>query len=312
MGKLAFVFSGQGAQYVGMGKELYENYPEVSSVFERANTALGFDIKALCFEGDKEILDLTENTQPAIVTVSMAIAEILNKKGIKPDIVAGLSLGEYSALVHSEAIEFEEAVRLVRKRGQYMQEAVPVGVGTMGAIIGLERSVVEEIIDEASSEGIVEGANYNCPGQIVVGGEVKAVVRALEIAKERGAAMAVQLSVSAPFHTSMLELAAIKLSKELGKINIKALEIPVIANVTAELHKLSSVKDMLSRQVKSPVMWEDSIRKLIEMGVDTFVEIGPGKALSGFIKKIDRKLTILNIEDMASLNKTLVKLEGVC
>jgi len=303
--KIAFIYPGQGAQYAGMGKEIYEKYEEAKEIFERADEALGFNISKLCFEGPEEELMKTENTQPAILTVSVALTRVLQKRGVKPDVTAGLSLGEYSSLVLAEALDFEDAVRLVKKRGKYMQEVVPEGVGTMAAILGLPNEEVEEICRIASEVGVVEPANYNCPGQLVVSGEVKAVERAVELAKERGAKKAVVLAVSAPFHCSMLKEAGELLAKELEKVEIKDLKVPVISNVTADYVQKDKVKELLIKQVSHPVFWEQSVRKMIEDGVDTFIEIGPGKTLSGFVKKIDRSRTVLNFEDEESLMKAL-------
>ncbi|ERM92414.1 ACP S-malonyltransferase [Caldanaerobacter subterraneus subsp. yonseiensis KB-1] len=302
--KIAFIYPGQGAQYAGMGKEIYEKYEEAKEIFERADEALGFNISKLCFEGPEEELMKTENTQPAILTVSVALTRVLQKRGVKPDVTAGLSLGEYSSLVLAEALDFEDAVRLVKMRGKYMQEVVPEGVGTMAAILGLPNEEVEEICRIASEVGVVEPANYNCPGQLVVSGEVKAVERAVELAKERGAKKAVVLAVSAPFHCSMLKEAGELLAKELEKVEIKDLKVPVISNVTADYVQKDKVKELLIKQVSHPVLWEQSVRKMIEDGVDTFIEIGPGKTLSGFVKKIDRSRTVLNFEDEESLMKT--------
>jgi [acyl-carrier-protein] S-malonyltransferase len=309
MAKIAFVFPGQGAQYVGMGKELVENFEVADKIFKKASISLGYDMKKLCFEGPEEELRKTENTQPAILTASIAAYEVLKKHGIKPELVAGLSLGEYSALVAANVISFEEAVRVVKARGKYMQEEVPLGVGTMAAFIGLDREKVIEACNRASEVGIVEPANFNSPVQIVISGEVKAVEKAVEIGKELGARKAKVLNVSAPFHSSMLKGAGEKLSKELNKLELHNFETPVIANVTADYYgSVSLVKELLIKQVSSPVLWEDSIKKMIDEGVETFVEVGPGKALSGFIKRVSRKVTILNVEDMASLEKTLTEL----
>jgi len=309
MAKIAFVFPGQGAQYVGMVKELVENFEVADKIFKKASISLGYDMKKLCFEGPEEELRKTENTQPAILTASIAAYEVLKKHGIKPELVAGLSLGEYSALVAANVISFEEAVRVVKARGKYMQEEVPLGVGTMAAFIGLDREKVIEACNRASEVGIVEPANFNSPVQIVISGEVKAVEKAVEIGKELGARKAKVLNVSAPFHSSMLKGAGEKLSKELNKLELHNFETPVIANVTADYYgSVSLVKELLIKQVSSPVLWEDSIKKMIDEGVETFVEVGPGKALSGFIKRVSRKVTILNVEDMASLEKTLTEL----
>ncbi|ABN52169.1 MAG TPA: [acyl-carrier-protein] S-malonyltransferase [Hungateiclostridium thermocellum] len=309
MGKLAFLFPGQGAQYIGMGKQIADEYKSADAIFDEASEVLGFDMKKMIFEGDEETLKITENTQPAILTTSVALLQPVLEKGIKPDVVAGLSLGEYSAHVAAGTMTFRDAVALVRKRGKFMQEAVPVGVGTMAAIIGLDSEAVKECCKKASSEGIVEPANFNCPGQITVAGEVKAVEKALEIAKEMGAKRAMLLAVSAPFHCSMLKPAGDKLAAELERVTLGDMQIPVVTNVTAEyIIDKDKVKDLLIRQVSSSVLFEDSIRNMIEDGVDTFVEIGPGKVLSGFVKKINKEMKTLNVEDIESLNKTLQEL----
>lgn len=310
MGKIAFLFSGQGAQYGGMGKELAMNIEVSKEVFKDADEALGFSISNICFEGSKEELDKTENTQPAILTTSIAALRAIEEKGIKPDVLAGLSLGEYSALVCSGAMEFKEAVKLVKKRGRFMQEAVPYGVGTMAAIIGLDKDVIKDCCIEASKAGIVEVANYNCPGQIVIAGEIKAVELAVEILKEKGAKKAILLDVSGPFHTSMLKDAAEKLYNELEKVKIEELKVPLITNVPAEYVKKEEIKEILKKQVMSSVMWEHTINKMVSDGVDTFVEIGPGKVLSGFVKKVNRRLKVVNIEDMQSLEKAIIALES--
>jgi [acyl-carrier-protein] S-malonyltransferase len=309
VGKVAFLFSGQGAQSVGMGKQIAEAYKSADTIFDQASEVLGFDIKKMIFEGDDETLKITENTQPCIVTTSIACLQPLLEKGIKPDVVAGLSLGEYSAHVAAGTISIGEAVALVRKRGKYMQEAVPLGVGAMAAILGLENDKVVEVCKEASSTGIVEPANFNCPGQVVVAGEVKAVEKAIELAKDKGAKRAMMLPVSAPFHCSLLKPAGEKLAAELEKIELKDMKIPVVTNVTAEyILDKSKVKDLLIRQVSSPVYFEESVRKMIDDGVDTFIEIGPGKTLIGFVKKINKDVKTLNVEDLESLNNTLKEL----
>lgn len=306
MSKVAFIFPGQGAQYIGMGKELFENIEVCKNIFNIADKELNFELSKLCFEGQEEELNITENTQPAILTTSIAALMALKEKGIKCDVTAGLSLGEYSALVCSGAMDFSDAVKLVKKRGRFMQEAVPVGIGTMAAILGLEANDVEEACSEARTAGIVELANLNCPGQIVIAGEIAAVELACEKAKEKGAKRAMLLSVSAPFHTSMLKPAAEKLEIELEAIGFKDMTVPVMTNVTGDYVKnIDDIKPTLKLQVMSSVLWETVIRNMIRDGVDTFVEIGPGKVLSGFVKKIDRKLTVVNIEDMASLNKAV-------
>lgn len=311
MGKLAFVFSGQGAQTVGMGKELAENFDVADKTFDEASAALGFDVKEMIWNGDSETLMITENTQPAIVTMSTAALRVLEEKGIKPDVVAGLSLGEYTAHIASGSLEFADAVRLVKKRGKYMQEEVPVGEGAMAAILALTEEQVRQCCDEASKIGVCEPANFNCPGQIVVSGEVAAVEKCCEIAKEMGAKRAMKLPVSAPFHCSMLTGAGEKLAKELENVEVRDMRIPVITNVTADVvGGKDEIKPLLIKQVSNSVMWEKSVIKMIDDGVDTFVEVGPGKALSGFVKKISKDVAIYNVEDMSSLNKTVEGLKG--
>lgn len=303
--KTAFLFSGQGAQAIGMGKELCENFPVADKVFNEASEALGFDIKEMIWNGDSETLMITENTQPAILTMSVAALRVAEELGLKADVVAGLSLGEYTAHVASGSMEFSDAVKLVKKRGKYMQEEVPVGVGAMAAIIALTPDDVKEICREASSKGICEPANFNCPGQITVAGEKAAVEYACELAKEKGAKRAMLMPVSAPFHCSMLKGAGEKLAAELENVTVSDMQIPIITNVTADyIADKADIKDILVRQVSSSVLFEESLKRMIADGVDTFIEIGPGKALSGFVKRIDKTKTILNIEDMASLEKT--------
>ncbi|MBZ9609703.1 ACP S-malonyltransferase [Clostridium estertheticum] len=309
MSKIAFIFPGQGAQYIGMGKELFQNIEVCKNIFNIADKELKFELSKLCFEGTEDELDITENTQPAILTTSIAALMALKEHGIKCDVTAGLSLGEYSALVCSGAMDFKDAVKIVKKRGRFMQEAVPVGIGTMAAILGLAVNLVEEACSEARTSGIVEIANLNCPGQIVIAGEIAAVELACERAVKKGAKRAINLPVSAPFHTSMLKPAAEKLEIELENINLKDITIPVMSNVNGDYVKgKDDIKGNLKLQVMSSVLWETIIRNMIKDGVDTFVEIGPGKVLCGFIKKIDRKLTVVNVEDMASLDKAVASL----
>lgn len=291
---------------MGMGKDLTDRYKSSSEVFDQASEALGFDLRKMIFEGDEETLKITEYTQPAILTVSIAALKPLMESGIKAAVTAGLSLGEYSAHVYAQTMEFTDAVRLVRKRGKYMQEAVPKGKGAMAAIIGLENELVIECCNQAGAKGIVETVNFNCPGQLVVAGETAAVEEAVRLCTEKGAKRAVVLPVSAPFHSRMMKPAAERLKAELDKIVLSDAKVPVVANVNAEYVTDSrKISDLLVRQVYSPVLWEKSIRNMIAKGVDTFVEIGPGKALSGFVKRIDREVRVFNVENLASLDMTI-------
>lgn len=313
MGQIAFVFPGQGAQYVGMGRELAEAYPAARRRLDEASEALGLDLVRLCFEGPEEKLAETEYTQPALLAVSVACLDVLRQEGLDADMAAGLSLGEYSALVAAGSLEFAAAVRTVRLRGRFMQEAVPLGVGGMAAILGLDTAAVEAVCEEARAAGWVEPANYNCPGQVVVAGEAAAVDRAVELALQAGAARAVRLAVSAPFHTRMLAPAAERLAGVLASVPIAPARIPVVANATAEfVREPEAIRSLLVRQVASPVLWEQSVRRMVAAGADTFVEVGPGRALSGFIKRIDRKLKVLNVEDLQSLGRVLDSLGRVC
>ena len=302
MKSVAFIFPGQGSQYVGMGKELFENFSVAKKIFEEADDTLHFSISRLCFEGPEEALKLTENTQPAVLTTSIAALKVLQaEKGMAPQFTAGHSLGEYSALVASGALSFSEAVKTVRLRGKFMQEAVPVGEGAMAAVLGMEREQVEKICEEVSSGEILTPANFNSPGQIVIAGHSKAVERAIERVKQEGK-KAVLLPVSAPFHSPLMKPAGERLGKALEEISIANLKIPVVTNVEAEINTAKErVKELLVAQVSSPVRWEESMRKMIEKGIEQVLEVGPGKVLSGLMKRIDGRVESKNLEDLQTL-----------
>jgi [acyl-carrier-protein] S-malonyltransferase len=304
MKSIAFIFPGQGSQYVGMGKELYENFSVAKKVFEEADDALHLSISALCFKGPEEALKLTENTQPALLTTSIATLKVLQaEKGLIPQFTAGHSLGEYSALVGSGALTFAEAVKIVHLRGKFMQEAVPVGEGAMAAVLGMEREQVEKICEEVSYGEVLTPANFNCPGQIVIAGHAKAVERAIERVKKDGK-KAVPLPVSAPFHSPLMKPAGERLEKALEEISVSNLRIPVVTNVEAEVNTSKDrVKGLLVAQVSSPVRWEESMRKMIGKGIEQVLEIGPGKVLSGLMKRIDNRIETGNLEDLQTLKK---------
>ena len=302
--KRAFLFSGQGAQYVGMGQELYEQEPIVRATFEEASQALGYDVAELCFtENDR--LNQTEYTQPAILTVNIAFWRLLQEKGYQADVVAGLSLGEYSALVASGALDFKTAVTLVAKRGAFMATAAPQGTGKMVAVMNTPIEVIEEACQKASAVGIVSPANYNTPQQIVIGGEVAAVEQAMAYLTEAGAKRMIPLNVSGPFHTALLKPAAEKLKHELQTVSFQPMTIPVISNTTAQVMQEDQVKELLEKQVMSPVRFYESIATIKDLGVEQVVEIGPGKVLSGFMKKIDKTMTVTRLEDSQTLADTL-------
>lgn len=306
MAKIAFLFPGQGAQKVGMGRDLYDKYPAARAVFEEADKALGFSISEMCFNGPEESLKLTSNTQPALLTVSAAVLAVLEDYSVKPFCAAGHSLGEYGALVAGKAIAFADAVRTVRARGEFMQEAVPVGVGAMAAIIGLDRDKIAEICTRITGTvGLVQAVNFNMPGQTVIAGVTEAVNTACEELKAAGARRALVLPVSAPFHSLLMKPAALKLEKVLENVNFSNALIPIITNVDARETVLAeTLKAKLVHQVASPVLWEDSVLHIASMGVDIAIEVGAGP-LTGFVKKIAPQITAVGIEDEASLLKAL-------
>lgn len=307
MSKRAFIFPGQGSQYVGMGKDLAESFPAARQVFAEADEALGFALSEMCYVGNEEDLRLTANTQPAILTTSVAAYRVMESEGIPaPDFVAGHSLGEYSALVAAGVIDFADAVRTVRKRGTYMQEAVPVGVGAMAAILGLDIHTIEKGCAEAANGEVCSPANINSPSQVVIAGNSDAVDRACEILKGHGAKRAIKLNVSAPFHCELMMPAQERLAVDLADIKYGAFNFPIVHNVDAKASEdPENVAGVLARQVSHPVRWLQTIENLIANGVTTFVEVGPGKVLSGLNRQINRDVTTLNVEDAASLKNTL-------
>ncbi len=303
------MFPGQGAQYAGMGRELAEGFPSVAALFGEADQALGFAISKLCFEGPEEELKLTENTQPALLTTAVGAFKVLSERGLMPDFVAGHSLGEYSALVAAGSLDFSSAVSLVRNRGRYMQEAVPVGEGAMAAILGLDSDAVRAVCERVQESEVVTPANFNSPVQIVIAGHRPGVERAIIEAKSAGARRALLLPVSAPFHCSLMLPAEKRLSEDLDAIDFGDLQFPVVTNVDAQAVRTGSeAREAVRRQTSRPVRWHETVRFLLDSGVDTFIEVGPGKVLTGLLRSIEKSVTMLNAEDEASLGQALATL----
>jgi [acyl-carrier-protein] S-malonyltransferase len=303
---VAFIFPGQGSQAVGMGQEFYEREPDAKAMFDKAGSVLGYDLAALCLQGPVEQLNLTEYTQPALLTVSAIALRLLGRAGIQPCAVAGHSLGEYTAVLSAGGLGFEDAVALVRNRGRYMQEAVEAGRGLVCAVLGMERSAVAEICRAASSLGVVAPANYNAPGQIVIAGEKAAVEEAVRLAKTKGCRKVIPLPVSVPVHTSLMQSAADRLAADVARVPMQDLAVPLVNNVEAKsIRSAAEVRTSLVRQLASSVLWEESVRALMQLGMHTLVEVGPGKVLSGLAKRIAPELRLLNVQDPTSLAATV-------
>ena len=309
--KIAFVFPGQGSQYVGMGKDLWEHYDQVKSLYEEASETLGYDIKELSFHGPQEELNKTFRTQPCLLTASIAAYKVLSLQGVTAYVMAGHSLGEYSAIVAAGVMSFKAAVLLTEKRGMFMQEAIPAGRGLMAAVTGLDRNKVDDICLSVES-GYVSSANYNAPGHVVIAGEKRGVEEAMKMARNAGAKRALALSVSAPSHCTLMVEASNRLAELLDTIEIRTPDVPVVNNADAMfLTSAERIKASLVNQLNSPLLWEDSIRNMTESGIDTFIEVGPGKVLRGLIKRIEPSVKLLNVEDTVSLNKTLEELKDL-
>ena len=304
MTKTAFLFAGQGAQKLGMARDLYDQYPIVKETFDTASRVLGYDVRDL-IDHDEEKLNQTRYTQPAILTTSVAIYRLLVEKGLQPDMVAGLSLGEYSALVAAGSLDFEDAVALISKRGQFMETAAPAGTGKMVAVMNTDLALIEEACEKASDKGYVKPANYNTPAQIVIGGDVAAVDAAVDYLKEAGAKRLIPLNVSGPFHTALLQPASEKLAMELETVDFHDFQVPLVGNTEAKVMEKEQIKSLLARQVMEPVRFYESIDTMKELGLTKVIEIGPGKVLSGFLKKIDKNIEVLAVEDEASLQALL-------
>ena len=304
MTKTAFLFAGQGAQKLGMARDLYDQYPIVKETYDQASRVLGYDLRDL-IDQDEEKLNQTRYTQPAILTTSVAIYRLLVEKGLQPDMVAGLSLGEYSALVAAGSLDFEDAVALIAKRGQFMETAAPAGTGKMVAVMNTDVALIEEVCEKASDKGYVKPANYNTPAQIVIGGDVVAVDAAVDYLKEAGAKRLIPLNVSGPFHTALLQPASEKLAMELETVDFHDFQVPLVGNTEAKVMEKEQIKSLLARQVMEPVRFYESIDTMKELGLTKVIEIGPGKVLSGFLKKIDKNIEVLAVEDEASLQALL-------
>ena len=313
MSKIAFIFPGQGSQYVGMARQLYDQFPVCRQTMEEADDILGFALTRLCFEGPAEELNSTVNTQPAILAASIAALRVLYQEcGLRPQALAGHSLGEYSALVAAGAMPYGDALRVVRQRGRFMQEAAPAGLGAMAAVLGLDRQKVIDCCREAASAGVVEPVNYNCPGQVVIAGEKGPLGQAMELCRQAGAKRVIELAVSGPFHSSLMKPAGDRLAQVLAEVSVQDPQIPVMANVSAGyLTSAAEVKDSLTRQVYGAVLWEDGVGKMVAEGFNVMVEVGPGKVLSGLVKKISRETTTFQVDDVATLEKVLAQFKEV-